>query len=100
MLPDRTGKCISRWRWQNLTVVEKDSTRVEQTTLTDLPVRQQYALDASGLASIVNSNDAEHLHCYSFFLHLLDNDAATQLVQSVVLFEFQATEPRRCKKNK
>lgn len=83
-----------------MTVVEKDSTRVEQTTLTDLPVRQPYALDASVLASIVNSNDAEHLPCYSFFRNLHDNDAATWVVPGLIFFEFQATQSRRYKRRR
>jgi hypothetical protein len=29
-------------------------------------LRQRYALDASVLASIVNSDDVEHFSCYSF----------------------------------
>ncbi len=58
-------------------------------------MRQRYALDTSVLASIVNSDDAEHWSCYSFFQNLHDEDAATWVVPGLIFFEFQATQSRR-----
>lgn len=58
-------------------------------------MRQRYVLDASVLASIVNSDDAEHPSCYGFFRRLHDEDAATWVVPGLVFFEFQATQSRR-----
>lgn len=58
-------------------------------------MRQRYALDASVLASIVNSDDAEHFSCYSFFRNLNDEDSATWVVPGLIFFEFQATQSRR-----
>ena len=58
-------------------------------------MRQRYALDASVLASIVNSDDAEHFSCYSFFQNLHDEDKALWVVPGLIFFEFQATQSRR-----
>ena len=63
-------------------------------------VSQRYALDASVLASIVNSDDAEHFACYSFFRNLHDEDAATWVVPGLIFFEFQATQSRRYKERR
>lgn len=57
--------------------------------------RQRYALDASVLASIVNSDDAEHYSCYSFFRNLHDDDKALWVVPGLIFFEFQAAQSRR-----
>ena len=59
---------------------------------------QRYALDASVLASIVNSDDVEHFSCYSFFSNLTDGDAALWVVPGLIVFEFQATQSRRYRK--
>ena len=61
-------------------------------------MRQRYALDASVLASVVNSDDAEHFSCYSFFRNLHDEDAAIWVVPGLIFFEFQATQSRRYQK--
>jgi predicted nucleic acid-binding protein len=58
-------------------------------------MRQRYVLDASVLASIVNSDDAEHFSCYSFFRDLHDADKALWVVPGLIMFEFQATQSRR-----
>jgi hypothetical protein len=58
-------------------------------------VRHRYALDASVLASIVNSDDVEHYSCYSFFQNLHEDDKATWVVPGLIFFEFQATQSRR-----
>jgi predicted nucleic acid-binding protein len=58
-------------------------------------VRKRYALDTCVLASIVNSDDAEHGSCYSFFLNLYDEDKTTWVVPGLIFFEFQATQSRR-----
>jgi predicted nucleic acid-binding protein len=63
-------------------------------------VRQRYALDASVLASIVNSDDSEHFACYYFFRNLHDYDAATWVVPGLIFFEFQATQSRRYKERR
>ena len=60
--------------------------------------RKRYALDASVLASIVNSNDAEHFSCYSFFRNLNDDDKALWIVPGLIIFEFQATQSKRYQK--
>ena len=83
-----------------MSVADKECIRLEQTTLTDLPPRQRYAVDASVLASIVNSDDAEHFACYSFFRNLHDNDTATWVVPGLIFFEFQATQSRRYKERR
>jgi hypothetical protein len=57
--------------------------------------RQRYALDASVLASIVNSDDPEHFSCYSFFRNLHDQNKALWVVPGLIFFEFQATQSRR-----
>lgn len=61
----------------------------------NLPIRNRYALDASVLASIVNSDDSEHFSCYSFFRNLHDEDKALWVVPGLIFFEFQATQSRR-----
>jgi len=58
-------------------------------------MRRRYVLDTSVLASIVNSDDAEHKSCYGFFRRLHDEDAATWVVPGLIFFEFQATQSRR-----
>jgi predicted nucleic acid-binding protein len=58
-------------------------------------MKKRYVLDASVLASIVNSDDSEHFSCYSFFRNLHDEDAATWVVPGLIFFEFQATQSRR-----
>lgn len=58
-------------------------------------MKQRYVLDASILASIVNSDDVEHSSCYSFFRNLHDDDTAIWVVPSLVFFEYQATQSRR-----
>lgn len=58
-------------------------------------MRQRYALDASVLASIVNSDDIEHFSCYSFFRNLDDDDMARWVVPGLIFFEFQATQSKR-----
>ena len=58
-------------------------------------MRERYVLDASVLASIVNSDDSEHFSCYTFFRNLHDEDAATWVVPGLIFFEFQATQSRR-----
>ena len=58
-------------------------------------MRKRYALDANVLASIVNSDDAEHFSCYSFFRNLDDDDKARWIVPGLIFFEFQATQSRR-----
>lgn len=58
-------------------------------------MRQRYVLDTSVLVSIVNSDDAEHFSCYSFFQNLHDEDKAIWVVPGVIFFEFQATQSRR-----
>jgi hypothetical protein len=58
-------------------------------------MRKRYALDASVLASIVNSDDIEHFSCYSFFRNLHDHDKAIWVVPGLIFFEFQATQSRR-----
>src|SRR5260370_4942707 len=63
-------------------------------------MRQRYALDASVLTSVVNSDDAEHFSCYSFFRNLHDEDTATWVVPGLIFFEFQATQSRRYKERK
>jgi hypothetical protein len=60
-------------------------------------MQKRYALDASVLASIVNSDDAEHFSCYSFFRDLNDDDKALWVVPGLIFFEFQATQSRRPK---
>lgn len=60
-------------------------------------MRQRYALDASVLTSIVNSDDVEHFSCYSFFQNLHDNDKAIWVVPGLIFFEFQAAQSRRYK---
>ena len=61
-------------------------------------LRKRYALDASVLASIVNSDDAEHFSCYSFFQNLHQDDKATWVVPGLIIFEFQATQSKRYRK--
>lgn len=56
---------------------------------------QRYALDASVLTSIVNSDDAEHFSCYSFFRGHHENASAIWVVPGLIFFEFQATQSRR-----
>jgi len=58
-------------------------------------MRKRYALDANVLASIVNSDDAEHFSCHSFFKSLNDDDKALWIVPGLIFFEFQATQSRR-----
>src|SRR5207249_9438621 len=58
-------------------------------------MRQRYALDASILASIVNSDDVEHFSCYSFFRDLDDDDKARWVVPGLIFFEFQAAQSKR-----
>ena len=58
-------------------------------------MRNRYVLDASVLASIVNSDDADHLCSYQFFRTLHEEDAATWVVPGLIFFEFQATQSRR-----
>jgi predicted nucleic acid-binding protein len=58
-------------------------------------MRQRYVLDTSVLVSIVNSDDAEHFSCYSFFQNLHNNDKAIWVVPGVIFFEFQATQSKR-----
>lgn len=58
-------------------------------------MRKRYALDASVLASIVNSDDVEHFSCYSFFMNLNDKDKACWVVPGLIFFELQATQSRR-----
>ncbi|MFC1749452.1 type II toxin-antitoxin system VapC family toxin [Pseudomonadota bacterium] len=58
-------------------------------------MKQRYILDACVLASIVNSDDAEHFSCYSFFKNLHDEDKAVWVVPGLIFFEFQATQSRR-----
>src|SRR6266496_2430667 len=58
-------------------------------------MRQRYVLDASVLASIVNSDDAEHFSCCSFFRNLHDGDKALWVVPGLILFEFETTQSRR-----
>jgi hypothetical protein len=58
-------------------------------------MRKRYALDASVLASIVNSDDVEHFSCYSFFRNHDDNDEVWWVVPGLVFFEFQATQSTR-----
>lgn len=60
--------------------------------------RKRYALDANVLASIVDSRDAEHFSCYSFFRNLHDEDAAIWVVPGLIFFEFQATQSKKAKK--
>src|SRR5262249_46473936 len=57
--------------------------------------KQRYALDASVLASIVNSDDTEHFSCYSFFRDHHDKASAVWVVPGLIFFEFQATQSRR-----
>lgn len=57
-------------------------------------MRKRYVLDTSVLVSIVNSDDAEHFSCYSFFRNLHDEDKAIWVVPGVIFFEFQATQSR------
>ena len=57
--------------------------------------RKRYALDANVLVSIVNSDDPEHLSCYSFFRSLDDDDTALWVVPGLIFFEFQAAQSRR-----
>lgn len=61
-------------------------------------MRKRYALDASVLASIVNSDDVEHFSCYSFFMNLHDEDKACWVVPGLIIFEFQATQSKRYRK--
>ena len=61
-------------------------------------MQKRYALDASVLASIVNSDDAEHFSCYSFFRDLNDDDKALWVVPGLIVFEFQAAQSRRYRK--
>jgi predicted nucleic acid-binding protein len=63
-------------------------------------MRQRYALDASVLASIVNSDDVEHFSCYSFFRNLNDDDKALWVVPGLIVFEFQATQSKRYRKRR
>lgn len=58
-------------------------------------MRKRYALDASVLASIVNSDDVEHFSCYLFFRNLNDDDKALWVVPGLIVFEFQATQSKR-----
>lgn len=57
--------------------------------------RKRYALDASVLVSIVNSDDVEHFSCYSFLRNLDDDDKARWVVPGLIFFEFQAAQSRR-----
>ena len=57
--------------------------------------RQRSVLDTSVLASIVNSDDAEHFSCYSFFRNLHDEDKAIWVIPGLIFFELQATQSRR-----
>lgn len=63
-------------------------------------MRKRYALDASVLASIVNSDDPEHFSCYSFFRNLHDEDKAIWVVPGLIFFEFQATQSRRYREHR
>ena len=63
-------------------------------------MKRRYALDASVLTSIVNSDDAEHFSCYSFFRNLHDEDAAIGVVPGLIFFEFQAAQSRRYKERR
>lgn len=63
-------------------------------------MRQRYALDASVLAGIVNSDDPLHFSCYSFFRNLYDEDLATWVVPGLIFFEFQATQSRRSRERR
>jgi predicted nucleic acid-binding protein len=58
-------------------------------------MRKRYALDASVLAAIVNSDDVEHFSCHSFFRNLADDDKARWVVPRLIFFEFQATQSKR-----
>jgi hypothetical protein len=58
-------------------------------------MKLRYVLDASVLASIVNSDDVEHFSCYSFFRNLHDGDKVVWVVPSLLFFEYQATQSRR-----
>lgn len=60
----------------------------------------RYALDASVLSAIVNSDDVEHFSCYSFYRNLDDNDKALWVVPGLIFFEFQATQSRRYQKSR
>ena len=61
-------------------------------------MQQRYALDASVLASIVNSDDVDHFSCYTLFRNLADDDKARWVVPGLIVFEFQATQSRRYRK--
>lgn len=58
-------------------------------------MKQRFALDASVLTSIVNSDDVHHLPCYSFFRNHHDDDTAMWIIPGLIFFEFQAAQSRR-----
>ncbi|MEO6110678.1 MAG: PIN domain-containing protein [Nitrospiraceae bacterium] len=62
--------------------------------------RRRYALDANVLNSIVNSDDAQHFSCYSFFRNLDDDDEARWVVPGLIFFEFQATQSKLSRKRR
>jgi predicted nucleic acid-binding protein len=66
----------------------------------NLKRRKRYALDASVLVPIVNSDDVEHFSCYSFFQNLHQDDSATWVVPGLMFFEFQATQSKLSRKRR
>ncbi len=52
---------------------------------------ERYLLDASVLASAINSKDSLHLPCYSF---IRNHEDAMWVIPSIAYFEFQATKSR------
>lgn len=58
-------------------------------------MKRRFALDASVLTSIVNSDDVFHQPCYQFFRKLNDADAAIWVIPGLIMFEYQAAQSRR-----
>ncbi|MBI3356998.1 MAG: hypothetical protein HY038_09560 [Nitrospirae bacterium] len=52
------------------------------------------------LVSIVNSEEAEHWSCYSFFRNHDDDDKACWVVPGLIFFEFQATQSKLNRKRR
>lgn len=61
---------------------------------------KRYALDANVLTSIVNSDEAEHFSCYSFFRNNDDDGKARWVVPGLIFFEFQATQSKLSRKRR
>jgi len=58
---------------------------------------KRYVLDSSVLVSAINSNDVNHVSCYSF---IKNEETASWVIPYIAYFEFQATQSRLRKEGK